>query len=79
MKLQLFLYASLASLLPPGSQGHSAVMELEDGTTVQQLLDRLTIRADMPKIVFLNGLHAKGEEILKEGDRVAVFPPIAGG
>jgi molybdopterin converting factor small subunit len=27
----------------------------------------------------LNGIHAQGDEVLKEGDRVGAFPPVAGG
>jgi molybdopterin converting factor small subunit len=34
---------------------------------------------DKVKIIFLNGIHASGEETLREGDRVGVFPPVAGG
>jgi len=30
-------------------------------------------------MIFLNGLHATGDEVLREGDRVGVFPPVAGG
>ncbi len=79
MKLSLALYASLGTRLPPTASGNSCVMEIPDGKQVQELLDELDIPADYPKIVFLNGLHAKGDEILHEGDRLAVFPPIAGG
>jgi molybdopterin converting factor small subunit len=34
---------------------------------------------DRVKLIFLNGLHAQGDEILSEGDRVGVFPAVAGG
>jgi molybdopterin converting factor small subunit len=27
----------------------------------------------------LNGIHARGDEVLKDGDRVGAFPPVAGG
>jgi len=77
--IKLRLYASLAALLPSGSSGHSYEMEVEEGTSIDQLLDRLKIPASMPKIVFVNGLHAKDDQIVKYGDEIAVFPPIAGG
>lgn len=79
MKVNLNLFASLTSYLPPGSQGHSCAIEVDEGTSVQEVLEQLKIPADMPRLVFLNGIHAKGPEILKEGDRLTVFPPIAGG
>jgi molybdopterin converting factor small subunit len=46
---------------------------------VKDVLDKLNIAEDEPKIIFLNGIHAKPDDRLKEGDRLAVFPPIAGG
>ncbi len=79
MKIDLNLFASLAPLLPEKGQGHSCIMEVPEGKTVTELLDELKIPPEMPKIVFLNGLHAKGDEKLKDGDRLTVFPPIAGG
>jgi sulfur-carrier protein len=77
--IKLRLYASLAALLPSGSSGHSCEMEIEEGTSIEQLLDRLNIPASMPKIVFVNGLHAKDNHMVQTGDEIAVFPPIAGG
>jgi len=44
-----------------------------------EILKRLDVPLDKVKVIFLNGVHGKGEEILKEGDRVGVFPPVAGG
>jgi sulfur-carrier protein len=73
MKIDLHLFASLASLTPSG------VCEVPDGTTVEKLVAGLGIPPDLPRIIFLNGRHAKGAEVLRENDRVAVFPPIAGG
>ena len=78
MKIQLNLYATLA--LQMADRGTEAgLIEIEDGTSVGDILDRLGISRDIPKIIFLNGVHADLETTPKDGDRVAVFPPIAGG
>lgn len=79
MKIQIILYASLAHLLPANSRGNSCAMDFEPESTVGIVLQDLGIPADSPKIVFLNGRHAKATDILRDGDRLAVFPPIAGG
>jgi hypothetical protein len=42
-------------------------------------LEQLKIPPDSIKLVFLNGVHANGDEILKDGDRIGAFPPIGGG
>jgi len=54
-------------------------MEIPDGTTIRELLSRLNIPPEAPKVIFLNGVHTKGDEVLKAGDRVGAFPPVAGG
>jgi molybdopterin synthase sulfur carrier subunit len=77
MKVELFLYASLKNYLPEGDG--KKVLEVEEGTTVEGLLNKLRIPPGFPKIIFLNGVHARGNEVLKDGDRVGAFPPVAGG
>ena len=80
MKIDLKLFASFARFMPGKADGGSpSVTEIRDGITVRELLEDLKIPADEVKIVFLNGIHAKGDEILQEGDRLGVFPPVAGG
>ena len=80
MKIEMNLFASLARYMPDKTSSHGhRVMETEDGTTIVEILKRLDVPLDKVKVIFLNGVHAKGEEILKEGDRVGVFPPVAGG
>ena len=80
MKVQLNLFASLTQYLPKsGSSGFSHLMELEEGTTIQALLDHLHIPREQPKIIFVNGIHADQTRVLKDGDRLGVFPPLAGG
>jgi molybdopterin synthase sulfur carrier subunit len=39
----------------------------------------MSIPPEAPKVIFLNGVHAKGDEVLKDGDRLGAFPPVAGG
>ncbi|MBW2064460.1 MAG: MoaD/ThiS family protein [Deltaproteobacteria bacterium] len=80
MKVRVNLYASLAKYTPEGSPGaDSGIVDVEEGTTVRGLLSGLNIPEGAVKMVFLNGAYAKGDEVLKEGDRIGVFPPVAGG
>ena len=80
MKVEINLFASLARYMldKTGSQD-SRVLEVGEGTTIIDILLRMEVPLDKVKILFLNGIHATGDEILKEGDRVGVFPPVAGG
>ena len=79
MKVELNLYASLTKYLPKKSTGNSCVVEVEEGTRVKELIARMSIPQEAPKFIFLNGVHAEGGEVLKEGDRLGIFPPVAGG
>jgi sulfur carrier protein ThiS len=74
MKVELNLYASLARFVP-----RTGSLEVGEDTTILGLLRRLDVPLDKVKIIFLNGIHASGTETLREGDRVGVFPPVAGG
>jgi len=78
MKIDFRLYASL-SRHAPKTGGNGLTVDVGEGTSINDLLRRYGVPADSVAIIFLNGVHAKGDEVLKEGDRVGVFPPIAGG
>jgi len=54
-------------------------MEIRAGMSVRDVLQELKIAENEPKIMFVNGVHAKLDDVLEDGDRLAVFPPIAGG
>jgi sulfur carrier protein len=74
-KVKLFATLGLSSQ----SERFSCKMEVEDSTRIQDILMRLKIPEEMPKIILVNGVHGKKEQILKEGDVLSVFPPVAGG
>jgi sulfur carrier protein ThiS len=74
MRIELNLYASLSRSVP-----RTGPVEVDEETTILGLLRRLDVPMDKVKIIFLNGIHASGEESLKDGDRIGVFPPVAGG
>ena len=80
MKVEINLFASLARYMrdKTGSQG-GRVLEVGEGTTIIDILTQMEVPLEKVKILFLNGIHATGDEVLKEGDRVGVFPPVAGG
>ena len=79
MKVQMILYASLAHLLPADRVGNSCVIETANGSTIRDLMNMMNVPRDQTKVIFLNGRHAGEDQVVREGDRVAVFPPVAGG
>ncbi len=79
MEIEVKLFATLRDYLPKGSERFSCKIEIESQTRIQDILMRLKIPEEMPKIILVNGVHGKKEQILKEGDVLSVFPPVAGG
>ncbi|RPI77791.1 MAG: MoaD/ThiS family protein [Desulfobacteraceae bacterium] len=76
MKIEVQLFASLMQYMP-GQTPY--MMEVAEGTTVGAVLVNLKVPVGLAKLIFRNGVHAREEDVLREGDRVAAFPPIAGG
>lgn len=74
MKVDVRLFASLRQ-----GRFQQAAMELGEGETLAELLEKLKIRPQEVGISMVNGRHAPPERPLAEGDSVALFPPIAGG
>jgi sulfur carrier protein len=79
MEIEVKLFATLRDFLPEGSSRFSCKMEIEEKTRVQDILSKLKIPEEMPKIILVNGIHGKKDQVLKEGDVLSVFPPVAGG
>lgn len=73
------LFATLRDYLPKGSERFTCKMEIGNQTRVQDILAKLKIPEEIPKIILINGVHGKKDQVLKEGDVVSIFPPVAGG
>ena len=68
-------FANLRDIAPP-----KKIMTLPTGSTVRTVLDMFTISEETKLIILINGSpHKKRETIIKDGDTVAIFPPLAGG
>jgi len=78
MRIELALFASLTAFYPGGGECGARPLELEDGTTVTDVIVDLGL-PDAPRIVFVNNRGAPETTVLEDGDRLAIFPPIAGG
>jgi molybdopterin converting factor small subunit len=80
MKVQVKLYASLGKYMPQDVVKRGLdYLEVGEGTTIKALLENIKVPLETVKLIFVNGVHAKYDEVLKDGDRLGVFPPVAGG
>jgi sulfur carrier protein ThiS len=76
-------YASLMKYLPPGKSRFRREIEADESQILSQLIKRFHISMEEAHIVLVNGLFVYGEDrdrhVLREGDVVSVWPPVAGG
>ena len=79
MKVAVHLTATLRAYLPPGTRGDSVVLDVPDGTTVDQVVHSLRIPSELERLTIVNGRDAAADQRLAEGDVLSVFPPLAGG
>lgn len=79
MKITLALFASLSRFQPDGRGGREArEVDVPAGLTIGAYIDVLGL-PDEPRVIFVNGRHADESTSLHAGDRLAIFPPVAGG
>ena len=75
-QVKLNLYATLRQY----SGGSPSVeVDIEPGTTIEQLLAQLDIPSEKTRILFVNSRHARLSDTLQGGETVGVFPAVGGG
>jgi sulfur carrier protein ThiS len=88
MKITFKLFAMLADHLPQqvdGRQrdGNAIELELPDGTTLAQVVERFSLPAKLVHLVLVDGRFVPPAEraarVMHEGETLAIWPPIAGG
>lgn len=62
-------------------EGREKVLFLESDhyASVDSILTKLQIPASEVAILLVNGIHSKPDAPVKDGDIIALFPPIGGG
>jgi molybdopterin converting factor small subunit len=83
MKITLRLFATLTQYLPAGADKHEIELDVADGTTPAAVIKQFNLPPELAHMTFINGVYLAPEERdkrpLKDQDKLAVFPPIAGG
>lgn len=89
MKIVFKLFAMLSDHLPEevdGVRRTGNIIELPqvaEGTTVQQLIERFNLPPKLVHLVLVDGTYVapadRATRVLKDGEALAIWPPIAGG
>lgn len=84
MKITFKLFATLTDYLPPQAR-HTNVIELEvaPDASISRIIEPFALPPKMVHLVLVNGAYVEPADrlsrTLKEGDTLAIWPPIAGG
>jgi len=84
MKIIFKLFASLTEFLPQQAR-YTNVIEIDVAAdaTIAQIIEPFGLPEKMVHLVLVNGSYVSPEDrmskTLKEGDALAIWPPIAGG
>ena len=78
------LFATLQDYLPAEAKKTNAlVLDLDEGTTVAQVVERFALPLNLVHLVLIDGNFVPPAErsgrILKDGETLAIWPPVAGG
>lgn len=80
MRITVRLLASYRRYLPEDHDDHAGfVLEIPAGTTVAEVMDGLPVPKDDACTFLVNGSHARRDQVLLDGDVLAVFPAVGGG
>ncbi len=83
MDVTLKLYATLSSCLPAKAKKNEIDIQVDEGTSVMDVLDEYQVPKESCHLILINGnytpLIAADQKILNQGDTLAIWPPVAGG
>lgn len=79
MRIEVRLFATFASRLPPASRDGATTLDVPDGSTVADVAHALGIPADLARVSLVNGRDAAPDQRLAAADVLSLFPPLAGG
>ncbi len=79
MKVEVRLYATLRKYSPEMGIGEAVILQMPEGARLADLLARLDVPKSEVKTAFVNNRRRDEDYQLHDGDRVALFPPVAGG
>ena len=72
--IKVKLFATLRNNL-----GKELDFEYREGLKIQDVIDEIGVDAEKVSIMLINGVHQKANTLLKDNDKLFLFPPVGGG
>ncbi|MEJ2393899.1 MAG: MoaD/ThiS family protein [Candidatus Thiodiazotropha sp.] len=83
VNVEFKLFADLMRYLPANARQQSVHVEMPEGSTIYQLMERFQVPQEQAHLVVCNGLFVPPSQRdsyqLQDQDVIALWPPVAGG
>lgn len=79
MLIEVRLFATLRQYAPATATAGVFSVEMPAGSTVAELVSVIKVDPAEIKLFMVNGASMSQQQVLHEGDRVGLFPPVGGG
>lgn len=79
IRVEVALFATLRKYHPNKPETGAIWIDVPAGTTIDGLLEILAIPVGVTKQTFVSNRQKDGDYVIQDGERVGIFPPIAGG
>ena len=80
MQIEIKLFTQLKQYLPDTDlAGSSRFLDIAEPATVQDVLQKLGIPLEMPKVIMINERQGAMDDDLAANDRLTIFPSVGGG
>ncbi len=79
MEIEIKLWGNIAYHAAEAKGKFSLKKSVDQGKTVQELVEELKLPKRLNYIITVNGRAVESEYFLKDGDEVALYTPFSGG
>ena len=80
MEVEVFLFASLRRYHPRGGRGsESFTLSVAAKTSLLDIYKIIGIPPEEIKMNYVNNRYQQASYQVEDGDKIAIFPPVAGG
>lgn len=78
-EIEIRFWGGIAYYLPEVRGRFSVKKSVEPGETVQELVESLKLPKELSFFITVNSRVIEREYTLRDGDKVALYPPLSGG
>lgn len=79
MQVEVRVFSGLEKFLPHKRFGEPLTVDIIEGETIRDLLQKLGIPEDQVYTILVDGRHQSLDYTLRQDERISFFPPVGGG